>query len=189
MKTPHVPDVTDSPAAPLAVGLQRSVGQRDPEAYECKMCGDKTDMPWNWPTPTLCAACARPNVITRKHRKSHAVFGHTHEGLSLTFCGLRWDGRAYPSKGNHCKHCTKELRKAGMSWKWYESQDALAALPNDPKLSHGHRTVTPKCNGDNQISYPGRNSRRGGRWLQRGVRQISPTLTLIITRLQVGCSD
>ena len=41
---------------------------------------------------------------------------------------------------------------------------------NDPKLSHGHRTVTPKCNCDNQISYPGRNARRGGRWLQRGVR-------------------
>ena len=27
--------------------------------------------------------------------------------------------------------------------------------PNDPKLSHGHRTVTPKCKRDNQISYPG----------------------------------
>ena len=25
-------------------------------------------------------------------------------------------------------------------------------MTNDPKLSHGHRTVTPKCNRDNQIS-------------------------------------
>ena len=44
---------------------------------------------------------------------------------------------------------------------------------NDPKLSHGHWSVTPKCNGDNQISYQGRNSRRGGRWLRRGVRRRS----------------
>ena len=43
--------------------------------------------------------------------------------------------------------------------------------PNDPKLSHGHRSVTPKCNRDNQISYHRRNARRGGRWLQRGVRR------------------
>src|SRR5207237_10467019 len=42
---------------------------------------------------------------------------------------------------------------------------------NDPKLSHGHRKVTPKCNCDNQISYHRRTSRRGGRWLQRGVRR------------------
>ncbi len=27
------------------------------------------------------------------------------------------------------------------------------SLPNDPKLSHGHWKVTPKCNRDNQISY------------------------------------
>ena len=42
--------------------------------------------------------------------------------------------------------------------------------PNDPKLSHGHWKVTPKCNRDNQISYHLLNSRRSGRWLQRGVR-------------------
>jgi|GEM_PF-4501007 len=35
-------------------------------------------------------------------------------------------------------------------------------LPNDPKLSHGHRIVTGKCNGDNQISYYRRNSKAVG---------------------------
>jgi hypothetical protein len=50
--------------------------------------------------------------------------------------------------------------------------------PNDPKLSHGHRSVTPKCKRDNQISYHRRNARRGGRWLQRGVRPL-----VIITHL------
>jgi len=29
--------------------------------------------------------------------------------------------------------------------------------------------VTPECNRDNQISYHRRNSKGGGRWLQRGV--------------------
>src|SRR5579875_3545308 len=46
---------------------------------------------------------------------------------------------------------------------------------NNPKLSHGHRRPAHDCNCDNQISYQGRNSRRGGRWLQRGVRRnITP---------------
>ena len=46
---------------------------------------------------------------------------------------------------------------------------AQTIVSNDPKLSHGHRSVTPECNRDNQISYHRRNARRGGRWLQRGV--------------------
>ena len=29
-------------------------------------------------------------------------------------------------------------------------------MPNDPKLSHGHRRPTQQCNGDNQISFVGR---------------------------------
>jgi hypothetical protein len=33
----------------------------------------------------------------------------------------------------------------------------IVVTPNDPKLSHGHWKVTPKCNRDNQISFIGRN--------------------------------
>ena len=44
--------------------------------------------------------------------------------------------------------------------------------PNDPKLSHGHWKVTPKCNRDNQISYHRRNCKGSGRWLQPGVRHL-----------------
>ena len=69
------------------------------------------------------------SIITRKSRKSHVVFGITHEGLKLTYCGLRWDGRACaPShKRNHCKNCTREMKKAGMSWRWFEYQFKEAA--------------------------------------------------------------
>jgi hypothetical protein len=49
-------------------------------------------------------------------------------------------------------------------------------MPNDPKLSHGHWKVTPKCNRDNQFSYHRRNCRRSGRWLQRGVRRRTSKL-------------
>ena len=74
------------------------------------------------------------NIIAKLNRgKSHAVMGHSHEGLVVTYCGLRWDARAGKpnSKQKHCKHCTREMRKADMTWKWYEARDA-AAMPNDP---------------------------------------------------------
>jgi hypothetical protein len=97
----------------------------------CRMCG-KSEIPWNWPTSDLCYECGRPRIITRPGCKAHCVFGYTHGGgIRVTYCGIRWDGRAkQATKEKHCKHCTKELRKAGMSWRWYESQDAKAA--NDP---------------------------------------------------------
>jgi hypothetical protein len=103
------------------------------EQPTCRMCG-KSEMPWNWPTPTLCAECAMPRIITRTGRKAHCIFGYTHEGLRLTYCGIRWDGRAsQATTQKHCKHCTKELRKAGMSWRWYHSQDVEAAnAPHEP---------------------------------------------------------
>ena len=89
------------------------------------MCGN-TDLPWNWPSADVCDKCARPHIITRPGRKSHAVFGYTHEGLALTYCGIRWAMRNPAGKEPHCKNCTKELRKAKMSWKWYVSQDREA---------------------------------------------------------------
>lgn len=93
----------------------------------CRMCG-KQEQPWTWPSDDLCGECAKPRIITRPGRKAHCIFGYTHEGLRLTYCGIRWDGRAkQATTEKHCKHCTKELRKAGMSWRWYESQDAEAA--------------------------------------------------------------
>jgi hypothetical protein len=58
-------------------------------------------------------------------------------------------------------------------WQYGNSpRDSFHVLrwPNDQKLSHGHRKVTPKCNRDNQISYHRRNAWRSGRWLQRSVR-------------------
>ena len=92
---------------------------------ECSICGN-TNMPWNWPSANLCDKCAKPNIIAKPNRgKSHAVFGYTKEGLQRTYCGLTFDGRAIgATKQKHCKHCAKELRKAGMSWEFYEQQDA-----------------------------------------------------------------
>ena len=92
---------------------------------ECKLCGSD-DLPWAWPVIDLCDQCAKPNVIAKPNRgKAHAVFGYTAEGLQRTYCGLRWDGRASEAspKQKHCKHCTKELRKAQMSWEFYHGQD------------------------------------------------------------------
>ena len=40
--------------------------------------------------------------------------------------------------------------------------NSITARPNDPKLSHGHWKVTPKCNRDNQISYHRRKLK--GQW-------------------------
>ena len=34
---------------------------------------------------------------------------------------------------------------------------SVLTMPNDPKLSHGHWSLTPKCNCDNQISWLVRN--------------------------------
>lgn len=63
------------------------------------------------------------------HRgKAHVVFGHTHEGQCVTYCGLRWwHGHSPTKQQKHCKHCTRELRKADMTWKWYEVQKHEAA--------------------------------------------------------------
>lgn len=96
--------------------------------HQCRMCGDKTDMPWTWPAANLCGECVRPLVVTRPGRKAHCVFGYSHEGLRVTYCGIRWGSLIQQARNEpHCKHCTKELRKAGMSWRWYEGQDREAA--------------------------------------------------------------
>lgn len=96
--------------------------------YQCRMCGDETDIPWTWPAANLCGECVRPRVVTRPGRKAHCVFGYSHEGLRVTYCGIRWGSLIQHARNEaHCKHCTKELRKAGMSWRWYEAQDREAA--------------------------------------------------------------
>ena len=67
------------------------------------------------------------HIIARLNRgKAHCVFAHLEDGLNVTYCGLRWkSGFGKPSrKQKHCKHCTKDLHKGGMSWEWYESQAA-----------------------------------------------------------------
>jgi len=71
------------------------------------------------------------SIVTRPRRKAHCVFGYTFEGLKVMYCGLRWDDRAQwaTRKRKHCKHCTRELRKAGMSWRWFMEQDELKGNP------------------------------------------------------------
>jgi hypothetical protein len=57
----------------------------------------------------------------RNDMKAHAVFGTSSHGDSMTYCNRRfWQYKLPNSKQKHCKQCTKELRKAGMSWSWYE---------------------------------------------------------------------
>ena len=126
MKRPRPSRQTDDA---IRRSVQPAGSAERPATYECKFCGEETELPWTWPSATVCDKCSKPSVIKFRRSKAHAVFGHTHEGLYLTYCGLRWDGRSQPSKGNHCKHCTREMRKADMTWKWYEARDS-AALPN-----------------------------------------------------------
>ena len=68
------------------------------------------------------------NIIvfnSRNDRKRHVIFGHSSLGLGATYCGYYFSQSRHPhSKQKRCKNCTKELKKAGRSWRWYESQDA-----------------------------------------------------------------
>ena len=67
------------------------------------------------------------DIIARRG-KAHVVFGHTHEGQCMTYCGLLWWNGHSPSKRQkHCKNCTRELRKSGMSWRWFEVQQFESA--------------------------------------------------------------
>jgi len=84
------------------------------------------------------------DIITRHNGKAHVVFGHSYEGQCVTYCGLRWwNGHSPTPKQTHCKNCTRELRKAGMSWRWFEVQqfeapnghlDPLDSLVTDQPL-------------------------------------------------------
>jgi hypothetical protein len=62
------------------------------------------------------------DIVSRPGRgKAHAVFGFTFNDLVVTYCGQRWASVVSTNrKQAHCKHCTRQLRKAGMSWRWYE---------------------------------------------------------------------
>lgn len=71
----------------------------------------------------------RLDIIKRHNGKAHVVFGQSHEGELVTYCGLRWwNGSSPTSRNKHCKNCTRELRKAGMSWRWFEYQQFLAEI-------------------------------------------------------------
>jgi hypothetical protein len=77
------------------------------------------------------------DIIAHHNGKAHVVFGHSHEGECVTYCGLRWwNGHSPTPKQKHCKNCTRELRKAGMSWRWFEVQQFEA--PNE-KLTQDAR--------------------------------------------------
>ena len=55
--------------------------------------------------------------------KVHVIFGVSCTRKTVTYCGLRWNDGHQPSrKHRHCKNCTRELRRAGMTWRWYEKQ-------------------------------------------------------------------
>lgn len=72
------------------------------------------------------------NIIafsSRNDLKRHVVFGHSSTGEEVTFCGYYFTQYRHPnSKQKRCKKCTKELRAAGMSWRWYEAQDRAMKL-------------------------------------------------------------
>lgn len=76
------------------------------------------------------------NIIafnSRNDMKRHVVFGHSSLGESATYCGYRFIQSRNPhSKQKRCKKCTKELKKAGMSWRWYEQYERAAESANDP---------------------------------------------------------
>ena len=90
----------------------------------------------NSPRPSvqrLVSSRCELDIIARRG-KAHVVFGRTYEGQCVTYCGLRWwYGHEPTPKQTHCKNCTRELRKAGMSWRWFEVQQFEAkAEVSDP---------------------------------------------------------
>ena len=64
-------------------------------------------------------------LSARNDYKRHVIFSHGDSRMfPLTYCNIRYDfGCEASRKQKRCKNCTKELRKAGMSWQWYESKE------------------------------------------------------------------
>jgi len=51
----------------------------------------------------------------------HVRFGETSRA-AVTYCGMDYHFTWDVSGKRHCKNCTKELRKAGMSWHFFENR-------------------------------------------------------------------
>lgn len=69
------------------------------------------------------------NIIALNSEAScrHVVFGHSTKLGDVTYCGIYFKQSRHPhSKQRRCRHCTKELHKAGMSWAFYEQQEKSA---------------------------------------------------------------
>ena len=65
------------------------------------------------------------NIIaftSRNDYKRHVLFGHSSlNNADVTYCGYQFTQSRHPhSRQKRCKKCTKELKSAGMSWRWYE---------------------------------------------------------------------
>ena len=61
---------------------------------------------------------------SRNDTKRHVLFGYSSTGDMVTYCGFyfrQFRGPHWNQK--RCKKCTKALRSAGMSWKWFEAQE------------------------------------------------------------------
>lgn len=64
---------------------------------------------------------------SRTDYRRHVVFGHSSACGAATYCGYYFtQSRTAHRKQKRCKKCTKELRAAGMSWRWYETTKHLA---------------------------------------------------------------
>ena len=56
-------------------------------------------------------------------RKVHCVFADSDDREDVVlYCDRRLstNWRLRKKSDRHCKECTKQLRRAGMSWRWYE---------------------------------------------------------------------
>lgn len=73
----------------------------------------------NWNTAKL-----RIDMVftTTTAKRLHAVFGHDRFGNVVAYCPIRRavalysHSRKFRANIPHCKHCTRVLRQAGMTW-------------------------------------------------------------------------